>query len=95
MRYRFGRREDAVIIGFSGDRTQKFHQRLVGRARRKFFLGAAFGFLALLFESLHFLLTLEECGHWVSFSSGYKPSAARRLPGHYQRGSRGLRGASL
>ena len=39
----------------------------------KILLCAAFGLLALLFQSLHFLLTLQErSGHWVSFKSECK-----------------------
>jgi hypothetical protein len=54
------------------------------------FLCAAFGLFALLFESLHFFLTLlVRNGHQVSFATDCSLAKAKRFVGGYQRGSRG------
>jgi len=45
-------------------RFQRFDGRPTGSAFHELFLGATFSFIALLFQSLHFLLTLlESSGH--------------------------------
>ena len=76
-------------------RTYVFGRRFVLRAAGKFFLGAAFGLLALLFQSLHFLLAFQKR---VAIGSPSNPNVSWRYPdrfvGDYQRGSRGWRGAS-
>src|ERR1019366_8769792 len=71
-----------------------FGRRFVLRAAGKFFLSAPFGLLALFFESLHFLLALQEHnGHRVSFKSECKvtisPPLRLGLPARFPRLARG------